>query len=98
MVRVILPYQLQVLAGTGHEVELAVKDPVTLGAVLNALENRYPMLRGAVLEHETRRRRPLLRFFACREDLSLEPMDSPVPEAVAVGREPFIILGAIAGG
>lgn len=98
MVRVMLPYQLQVLAGAGAEITLEVPDPVTLQSVLDAMESRYPMLKGAVLEHESRRRRPLIRFFACTRDYSHEPLDTPLPEAVATGGEPFFIVGAIAGG
>jgi hypothetical protein len=98
MVRVTLPYQLQVLAKTGQEVQLDVNSPVTILSVLTALETRYPMLQGAVLDHETRKRRPLIRFFASARDLSHEPLDTPLPEAVASGKEPFFIIGAIAGG
>ena len=98
MVRVMLPYQLQVLAGTGAEVTLEVPDPVTLQSVLDALESRYPMLRGAVLDHASRRRRPLIRFFACSRDYSHEPLDTPLPGPVASGSEAFLIVGAIAGG
>ena len=98
MVKVILPYHLQNLAGTGAEVQLEVPAPVTQRSVLAALEARYPGLRGAIVDHVTGRRRPLLRFFACREDLSHEPPDEPLPEAVRRGDEPFMIVGAIAGG
>lgn len=98
MVHVMLPYQLQVLAGTGPEITLEVPAPVTLQSVLDALESRYPMLKGAVLDHERRRRRPLIRFFACSRDYSHEPLDTPLPEMVASGSEPFLIVGAIAGG
>ena len=98
MIRVSLPHQLQVLAGTGAEIELDVPPPVTIAAVLGAVENRYPMLRGAILKHETRRRRPLIRFFACNRDFSHDPLETPLPEAVIAGEEPFLIIGAIAGG
>jgi sulfur-carrier protein len=98
MVKVILPYQLQTLAQTSAEVELEVEGTVTLDTVLNSLEARYPMLKGVIRDHETRMRRPLIRFFACREDLSHEPPDTPLPQAVASGKEPFFIVGAIAGG
>lgn len=98
MIRVVLPHHLQLLAHTGAEVELEVMDPVTLGSVLDALESRYPMLRGTIRDHVTRQRRPLLRYFACAQDLSHEPPDTPLPEAVLTGREAFIIIGAIAGG
>ena len=80
------------------EVELEVEGPVTQRSVLDALEARYPMLQGTIREHVTQQRRPFLRFFACEEDLSLEPPDAPLPEAVASGAEPLLILGAIAGG
>lgn len=98
MIRVLLPYQLQVLARTTAEVTLQVEGPVTPGSIIAALESRYPMLSGAVLDHENRNRRPLIRFFACSQDLSHEPLDTPLPEAVVAGKEPFRIIGAIAGG
>ncbi len=98
MIRVELPYHLQTLAGVGAEVTLEVDGVVTLGGVLDALEARYPMLRGTVREHDTGRRRPLVRFFACQEDVSHDPPDTPLPEAVATGAEPLLIVGAIAGG
>ncbi len=98
MIRVALPYQLQVLADSGTEVQVEVPESVTIAAVLDALENRYPMLRGAILDHQTRQRRPLIRFFACNRDWSLEPLETPLPEPVASGTEPFRIVGAIAGG
>ncbi|MBD3647149.1 MAG: MoaD/ThiS family protein [Pseudomonadales bacterium] len=97
-VQVILPYQLQNLAGTGREVELDVETPVTPRAILNALEGCYPMLKGAILDHATGERRPMLRFFACQEDFSHEPLDCELPEAVAHGKEAFVIVGAISGG
>jgi hypothetical protein len=98
MVRVVLPYHLRNLAQVGDEVTLEVAGPVTQRSVLDALEARYPMVRGAIRDHVTLQRRPFLRFFACEEDLSHESPDAPLPEAVATGREPFIVIGAIAGG
>jgi molybdopterin synthase sulfur carrier subunit len=98
MIRVVLPYHLRTLAGVGAEVQLDVMAPITPRSVLDALEARYPMLRGTVRDHVTLQRRPMLRFFACEEDLSHEPPDAPLPDAVASGAEPFWIIGAIAGG
>lgn len=98
MIHVIIPYHLRTLAQVGAEVMLDVDGPATLHSVLNALEARYPMLRGTIRDHVTQHRRPFLRYFACGEDLSLKPSDTPLPVAVASGSEPFIILGAIAGG
>lgn len=98
MIRVILPQHLRELAGVGREVQLDVSPPVTQRAVLDALEARFPMLAGTVRDHVTGQRRKLVRFFACQEDLSHEPADALLPEKVAVGAEPFVILGAIAGG
>jgi len=98
MIRVILPFHLRNLAHVGNEVTLEVGAPVTQRSVLDALENRYPMLRGAIRDHGTLQRRPFLRFFACEEDLSHESPDAPLPNAVASGKEPFIVIGAIAGG
>lgn len=98
MIRVVLPYHLRNLAHVGTEVQVEVDGVVTQRSVLNALEARYPMLRGTVRDHDTHKRRPFLRFFACEEDLSLEPPDTPLPEAVASGKEPFLIIGSIAGG
>jgi hypothetical protein len=98
MIRVILPYHLRLLARVGAEVKLGVDGPVTQRSVLDALEARYPMLRGTIRDHVTQQRRPMLRFFACTEDLSNEPPDAPLPEAVASGAEPFWVVGAIAGG
>jgi|ERR1700757_760077 len=97
-IRVILPFHLRTLAHVGSEVTLEVPGPVTQRSVLDALEARYPMLRGTIREHDTLNRRPFLRFFACEEDLSHESPDTPLPEAVASGKEPFVVLGAIAGG
>ena len=98
MIRVALPHHLQVLAHTGAEVELEVTEPVTMCSVLDALERRYPMLRGTIRDHVSQQRRPLLRFFACTRDFSHEPFDTPLPEAVKSGAEVFMIIGAIAGG
>ena len=98
MIRVVLPYHLRLLAHVGGEVTLAVEGPVTQRSVLDALEARYPMLRGTIRDQVTQQRRPMLRFFACEEDLSHEPHDAPLPDAVASGAEPFWIIGAIAGG
>jgi hypothetical protein len=98
MIRVVLPYHLRTLARVDGEVQLEVQGPATPRSVLDALEERYPMLRGAIRDHVTGQRRPMLRFFACEEDLSHEPADTPLPDAVASGAEPFWIIGAIAGG
>jgi sulfur-carrier protein len=98
MIRVILPPHLRTLARVHGDVELDVAGPVTQRAVLDALEARYPMLRGTIRDHTTQQRRAFLRFFACEEDLSHESPDAPLPDAVASGREPFIVIGAIAGG
>jgi sulfur-carrier protein len=98
MIRVILPQHLRTLAHVGSEVTLEVEGPVTQRSVLDALEARYPMLRGAIRDHDTLQRRAFLRFFACEEDLSHELPDAPLPDAVASGAEPFIVIGAIAGG
>jgi len=97
-IRVELPQHLRTLAHVGHEVEIPVEGPVTQRSVLDAIEDRYPMLKGAIRDHETKQRRAFLRFFACQEDLTHEPPDAPLPEAVVSGKEPFIVLGAIAGG
>jgi molybdopterin synthase sulfur carrier subunit len=98
MIRVVIPPHLRTLAHVDSELQLEVEPPVTQRAVLDALEARYPMLRGTIRDHVTHQRRAFLRFFACAEDLSHEPPDSPLPEAVANGSEPFLIIGAIAGG
>ena len=98
MVRVTLPYHLRTLAHAEAEVTLEVSNPVTQRSVLDALASRYPMLRGAIRDHDTQQRRAFLRFFACEEDLSHESPDALLPEAVASGKEPFIVIGAIAGG
>ena len=98
MIRVILPYHLRTLAQVGAEVTFNVEGPVTLRAVLDALEANYPMLRGTIRDHVTQLRRPMLRFFACEEDLSHEPPDAPLPDSVVSGAEPFFVVAAIAGG
>ena len=98
MIRVVLPHHLRTLAHAGNEVDLDVEAPVTQRSVLDALEARYPMLRGTIRDQVTHERRAFLRFFACEQDLSHEPADAPLPEAVASGKEPFIVIGAIAGG
>ncbi len=98
MIRLTLPAHLRTLAHVDGEVTLELTGPVTQRAVLDALEARYPMLRGTIRDHDTLKRRPFLRFFACEEDLSHESPDAPLPDAVASGKEPFLIIGAIAGG
>ncbi len=98
MILVVLPAHLRTLAHVQGDVELEVASPITQRSVLDALEARYPMLRGTIRDHVTLERRPFLRFFACEEDLTFEPPDAPLPEAVVSGREPFFIIGAIAGG
>jgi hypothetical protein len=98
MIRVVLPQHLQTLARSGAEVQLEVPGPVTLRSVLDTLEAAYPVLCGTVRDHVTHKRRPFVRFYACEEDLSHDPPDTPLPEAVAEGREPFLIVGALAGG
>jgi len=98
MIRVELPAHLRNLARVGAEVQIEVADPVTVRSVLDALEASYPVLRGTIRDHVTLQRRPFLRFFACEEDLSLEVPDTPLPRAVATGAEPFLVIGALAGG
>jgi molybdopterin synthase sulfur carrier subunit len=98
MIRVILPAHLKMHANVNGEVELEVDGAVTQRSVLDALESSYPVLRGAIRDHSTHRRRPFLRFFACERDLSHEPPDAPLPDAVANGSQPFLIVGALAGG
>lgn len=98
MIRVVLPFHLRTLARIDGEVELEVNGPVTQRSVLDALEARYPMLCGTIRDHVTQQRRAFVRFFACEEDLSHELPDAPLPEAVASGAEPFLVIGAIAGG
>lgn len=98
MIRVVLPAHLRTLARVAGEVELEVEGPVTQRSVLDALEAAYPVLRGAIRDHVTQKRRPFVRFFACEQDLSHEPPDTPLPDAVATAAEPFLVIGAIAGG
>jgi hypothetical protein len=98
MIRVVLPQHLRTLAQVKGDVELQVEGPVTQRSILDALEARYPMLRGTIRDHVTQQRRPFLRFFACELDLSHESPDAPLPDAVASGAEPFSVIGAIAGG
>jgi molybdopterin synthase sulfur carrier subunit len=98
MIRVVLPAHLRILAQAGGEVQLDIVGQITQRAVLDALEARYPMLRGTIRDQVTQQRRPFVRFFACEEDVSHEPPDAPLPDAVASGAEPFLIVGAIAGG
>jgi molybdopterin synthase sulfur carrier subunit len=98
MIRVILPFHLRNLAHVGNEITLEVVPPITQRSVLDALEENYPMLRGAIRDHDTLKRRAFLRFFACQEDLSHESPDAVLPEDVISGKEPFLVIGAIAGG
>lgn len=98
MIRVELPYHLRTLASVGREISLEIQGPVTPNSILDAIEQRFPMLEGAIREHGTKKRRPFLRFFACNEDISFDPPDAPLPERIASGQEPFLIVGAIAGG
>ena len=98
MIRVILPQHLRTLAGVDGEVTLAVDEPITQRSILDALEQRYPMLLGTIRDHATKKRRPLVRFFACAEDITHDPPDTPLPQAVCSGQEPFMVIGAIAGG
>ena len=98
MIRVVLPVHLRTLARVGGEVELDVTGQVTLRAVLDALESRYPMLRGTIRDHATGKRRAFVRFYACEEDLSHESPDTPLPDRVVTGAEPFLVVGAMAGG
>ena len=98
MIRVVLPFHLQTLARCDREVTVEVQGTVTRQSVLDALEGRYPMLRGTVREHVTLKRRPRVRFFVCGEDVSLDPPDAELPSAIASGDEPFLIVGAVAGG
>jgi molybdopterin synthase sulfur carrier subunit len=98
MIQVVLPAHLRTLAGVSGDVELPVEEPVTVRSILDAIEAHYPMLRGTIRDHDTMQRRPFLRFFVCGEDWTHESPDAPLPEAIASGKEPFYIIGAIAGG
>lgn len=98
MIRVVLPFHLRNLVRVDGEVQLEVVAPVTIGAALDALEEKFPVLHGTIRDHGTLKRRPFVRFFACREDLSLEPPETPLPDDVVNGAEPFLIVGAMAGG
>ena len=98
MIRVVLPHHLRTLAKVGDEVELDLNGTVTVEAVINALEEKYPVLRGTIRDHGTLKRRPLVRFFACGEDISHESPGSPLPDPIVKGNEPFFVMGAIAGG
>ena len=98
MIRVVLPYHLRTLAGVGREVTLDARGEVTQRSVLDALEASYPMLRGTIRDHVTHERRPFIRFFACEQDLSHDPPDDPLPDPVAAGTEPYLVVGAMAGG
>jgi len=98
MIRIVLPHHLRTLARVGDEVQLDLNGRATLQSVLDALETKYPMLRGTIRNHDTHKRRPLVRFFACGEDISHESPDAPLPDSIVNGTEPFFIMGAIAGG
>jgi molybdopterin synthase sulfur carrier subunit len=98
MIRVVLPFHLQTLARVDGEVAIEVEAPATLGSILDALESRYPVLSGTIRDHVTKKRRPFLRFYACQRDFSNEPAETRLPEAVVSGKEPLLIIGAIAGG
>jgi len=98
MIRVVLPTHLKTLARVSGEVQLEVEGPVTQATILDALEERYPMLRGTMRDHVTHKRRPFVRFFACKQDLSHDPPETPLPDAIATGAEPFLVIGAMAGG
>jgi hypothetical protein len=98
MIRVVLPHHLRTLARVGDEVQIDLNGSATVRAVLDVLEKKYPILCGAIRDHVTQQRRPLVRFFACGEDISHDPLDTPLPNAIAMGAEPFFIMGAIAGG
>jgi hypothetical protein len=98
VIRVVLPFHLRTLARVDGELTLAVDGPVTQAAILDALEARYSMLRGTIRDHSTKRRRPLVRFYVCGKDVTHDPPDAPLPQAVAAGEAPFLVIGAIAGG
>jgi sulfur-carrier protein len=98
MIRVVLPHHLRTLAHVGDEIHVDLIGSTTVRAIIDAIEEKYPMLRGTIRDHETQKRRPLVRFFACGEDISHDPPDAPLPDPIAKGTEPFFIMGAIAGG
>lgn len=98
MIRVVLPYHLRKLASVDGEVQVDAANPATVKSVLDAIEAKYPMLRGTIRDHGTLKRRPFVRFFACKEDLSLEPPETPLPTEIVNGTEPFLVIGAMAGG
>ena len=98
MIRVVLPHHLRTLARVGDEVHVDLNGSATVARLLDAIEAKYPMLRGTIRDHDTHKRRPMVRFFACGEDISHEPVDAPLPDAIVKGAEPFFIMGAIAGG
>jgi len=98
VIRVVLPFHLRTLAGVSGEVQLEIAGVATQRSILDALEARFPQLRGTIRDHDTRKRRAMIRFYVCQEDLTHESADAPLPEAVAAGREPFYVIGAIAGG
>ena len=98
MIRVVLPHHLRTLAHVGEEIDVDLNGSATVRAIIDAIEEKYPMLRGTIRDHETQKRRPLVRFFACGEDISHHPLDTPLPDSIAKGIEPFFIMGAIAGG
>ena len=98
MIRVVLPHHLRTLAKIGDELRLDINGSATLKSVIDAIEQKYPMLRGTIRDHDTQKRRALVRFFACGKDISHEPPDSPLPDAIVKGEEPFFVMGAIAGG
>ena len=98
MIRVVLPAHLRTLSRTGGEVEVEVQGPVTIGSVLDSLESRYPVLEGTIRDHVTRKRRPFVRFYACEQDYSHDSYETPLPDAIVSGKEPFLVVGAMAGG
>jgi len=98
MIRVVLPQHLRTLSGVQGELQLDVGEQPTIDSVIDAIESQYPMLHGTIRDHYTGKRRPMVRYYACEEDLSHEPTDTPIPEAVVAGKEPFIVLGAMSGG
>ena len=98
MIRVVLPHHLRTLAQVGDELHVDLNGSATVRAIIDAIEEKYPMLRGTIRDHETQKRRPLVRFFACGEDISHDSLDTPLPDSIAKGTEPFFIMGAIAGG